>query len=137
MIVSFVTHVLDHELTSSMTKQISHERDNYHILVDVTNAVISQSNKEMLLSSLQQCIYQHFSVTDLALIDINQGLYTQSTSRMADGQVYQQSHFFTDDSAFLAAVNKNEVVYLDKKLLAKMGDQKIPYSLPMISPKLL
>lgn len=124
MIVSFVTHVLDHELTSSMTKQISHERDNYHILVDVTNAVISQSNKEMLLSSLQQCIYQHFSVTDLALIDINQGLYTQSTSRMSDGQVYQQSHFFTDDSAFLAAVNKNEVVYLDKKLLAKMGDQK-------------
>ncbi|MZI92646.1 AAA domain-containing protein [Vibrio sp. CAIM 722] len=124
MIVSFVTHVLDHELASNMTQQLSNERDNYHILVDVTNAVISQSNKEMLLSSLQQCLFQHFSITDVALIDINQGLYTQNTGRMVDGKVYQQSHFFNDDSVFQAAVNHNEIVYLDHKKLAYLSDQK-------------
>jgi len=117
MIVSFVTHVLDHELASSQTRQLSSERDNYHILVDVTNAVISQSNKEQLLNSLLQCLHQHLSVDDLALIEINQGHYIQDISRLYDGNVYHKSHLFTDNTAILPAVNDNQTVFLDHKQL--------------------
>ncbi|ASA55439.1 sigma 54-interacting transcriptional regulator [Vibrio gazogenes] len=100
ILVSFIAHVVEHELASNVAQQLSHERDNYHILVDVTNAVISQNSKETLLNSLLRCLKQHFAMHHLALIEPYQGHYIQYTSDLIQGDIHHHCHFFSDDSAF-------------------------------------
>ncbi|KUI96620.1 sigma 54-interacting transcriptional regulator [Vibrio sp. MEBiC08052] len=100
ILVSFIAHIVEHELASNMAQQLSHERDNYHILVDVTNAVISQNSKETLLNSLLRCLNQHFAMHHLALIEPYQGHYIQYTSDLVQGEISHHCHFFSDDSAF-------------------------------------
>ncbi len=46
MITSMVEHIIEHELASNIAQQISDERNNFQMLVDVTNAVISRSTKK-------------------------------------------------------------------------------------------
>ncbi|SHO55593.1 sigma 54-interacting transcriptional regulator [Vibrio quintilis] len=124
MLISFVAHVIEHELATSKAQQLSHERDNYHILVDVTNAVISQSSKETLLNSLLRCLNQHFSMCDLSLIEKYQGHYIQHSSRLDKDELVYQCHFFSDDSVFEPAVTSDEPVCLSGQKLRQVFYRK-------------
>ncbi|WHR51859.1 sigma 54-interacting transcriptional regulator [Vibrio furnissii] len=98
MLVSFITHVLDHQHANTLTRHISDERDNYHILVDVTNAVISQSSKENLLTSLLNCLHPYFKIKELSIIDMDNGRCIQRDGRIVGNDIQTQCFFFNDIS---------------------------------------
>lgn len=118
MLVSFVAHVLDHEFASNKAQKLSDERDNYHILVDVTNAVISQSNKEMLLTALIRCLNEHFSLKNLAVIEIHNNHFVQYSSHIQGNTVHHDCYFFSDGSVFESMKDRHEAVCLNRSDLA-------------------
>jgi formate hydrogenlyase transcriptional activator len=121
MLASFVAHVIEHELASNRNQQLSYELDSYHILVDVTNAVISRNSKETLLQSLLRCLNQHFSMCHLALIEYYHGHYIQYSTTLADPGKQYQCHFFSDDSIFHQAVTADDPIYLDRRILRSLS----------------
>ncbi|MDP2567635.1 hypothetical protein Q8W14_02720 [Photobacterium damselae subsp. piscicida] len=46
MIAAMIEHIIEHQLASDFTLQLSNEKKNFQVLVDITNTVISQSTKK-------------------------------------------------------------------------------------------
>jgi len=104
MLSSYVSHVIEHEIASS---NCVHESTNDkplnplhiydHLLVDVTNAVISKSTTKDLLESLITYLKQHFPIKEMSIIDpCNDGL-SQIFYKPGPVPVYKQVYFQPQD----------------------------------------
>ncbi|NAW69525.1 sigma 54-interacting transcriptional regulator [Vibrio sp. V28_P6S34P95] len=129
MLVSFITHVLDHQHENTLTRHISNERDNYHILVDVTNAVISQSSKENLLTSLLNCLHPYFKIKELSIIETDKGRCIQRDGRIIGNDIQTQCFFFNDISGSVLDIYCSETIIVTgndlKQLRAEYSDFNI------------
>ncbi|WP_025820131.1 sigma 54-interacting transcriptional regulator [Shewanella marina] len=115
MVAAVIEHILEHQVTSTLTKQLSHEHKNYQFLVDVTNTVINQTTKKELSSSLLHYLYQRFGMLELSIIQLNDGHYNQYSSCLLDDKIEYRHHLFSDDSQIRVAVKNNKAVILNDK----------------------
>ncbi|NAX38190.1 AAA domain-containing protein, partial [Vibrio sp. V27_P1S3P104] len=122
-------HVLDHQHENTLTRHISNERDNYHILVDVTNAVISQSSKENLLTSLLNCLHPYFKIKELSIIETDKGRCIQRDGRIIGNDIQTQCFFFNDISGSVLDIYCSETIIVTgndlKQLRAEYSDFNI------------
>ncbi|MDP2543826.1 hypothetical protein Q8W13_06470 [Photobacterium damselae subsp. piscicida] len=47
-----IEHIIEHQLASDFTLQLSNEKKNFQVLVDITNTVISQSTKKEVVTPI-------------------------------------------------------------------------------------
>ncbi|BAX55975.1 hypothetical protein PDPUS_2_01390 [Photobacterium damselae subsp. piscicida] len=52
MIAAMIEHIIEHQLASDFTLQLSNEKKNFQVLVDITNTVISQSTKKEVVTPI-------------------------------------------------------------------------------------
>ncbi|SMY38277.1 sigma 54-interacting transcriptional regulator [Photobacterium andalusiense] len=112
MVAAMIEHILEHQIASSLTQQLSNEHKDYQFLVDITNAVINQSSKKELIGSLLRFLYQRFGMNELSIIQSQDGHYNQYSGGGIEGEIDYQCHFFTDDSMIKNAVENNKAVIL-------------------------
>ncbi|SMY18024.1 sigma 54-interacting transcriptional regulator [Photobacterium aquimaris] len=112
MVAAMIEHILEHQIASSLTQQLSNEHKDYQFLVDITNAVINQSSKKELIGSLLHFLYQRFGMNELSIIQSQDGHYNQYSGGDINGEIDYQCHFFTDDSMIKNAVENNKAVIL-------------------------
>ena len=128
MVAAMIEHILEHQIASSLTQQLSNEHKNFQFLVDITNAVINQSSKKELISSLLRFLYQRFGMNELSIIQSQDGHYNQYSSGDINGDMDYQCHFFTDDSMIKNAVENNKAVILTANDIYKLKhDDNSPY----------
>lgn len=128
MVAAMIEHILEHQIASSLTQQLSNEHKNYQFLVDITNAVINQSSKKELIGSLLRFLYQRFGMNELSIIQPQDGHYYQYSGGDIDGEIDYQCHFFTDDSMIKNAVENNKAVILTAADIYKLKrDDNSPY----------
>lgn len=128
MIAAMIEHMLGHQVASSLTQQLSHEHQDFQFIVDVTNAVINQSSKQELISSLLRFLYQRFGMNELSIIQSHDGHYNQYSGSDVDGKMDYQCHFFTDDSMIRNVVENNQVVILTSADIYKISkNENSPY----------
>lgn len=128
MITAMVEHIIEHELASNIARQISDERNSFQMLVDVTNAVISRSTKKELITSLLKFLYQHFSMSDLSIIQTHDGHYGQNSCSYSHGKIDYCCHFFSNDDVIKDAVEKNKPVVLSAKTIQQLSlDNNVPF----------
>ncbi|OBU25408.1 AAA family ATPase [Photobacterium kishitanii] len=128
MVAAMIEHILEHQIASSLTQQLSNEHKNYQFLVDITNAVINQSSKKELIGSLLHFLYQRFGMNELSIIQSQDGHYNQYSGGDIEGEIDYQCHFFTDDSMIKNAVENNKAVILTAADIYKLRrDDNSPY----------
>ena len=128
MVAAMVEHILEHQVASSLTQQLSNEHKNYQFLVDITNAVINQSSKKELIRTLLGFLFQRFGMNELSIIQSQDGHYNQYSGGAIDGGIDYQCHFFTDDSMIKNAVENNKAVILTAADIYKLKrDDNSPY----------
>ena len=130
MVAAMIEHILEHQIASSLTQQLSNEHKDFQFLVDITNAVINQSSKKELIGSLLCFLYQRFGMNELSIIQSQDGHYNQYSSGNADadGEMDYQCHFFTDDSMIKNAIENNQAVILTATDIYKLNhDDNSPY----------
>ncbi|OBU15651.1 AAA family ATPase [Photobacterium aquimaris] len=128
MVAAMIEHILEHQIASSLTQQLSNEHKDYQFLVDITNAVINQSSKKELISSLLHFLYQRFGMNELSIIQSQDGHYNQYSGGDIEGEIDYQCHFFTDDSMIKNAVENNKAVILTAAdIYTLRGDDNSPY----------
>ncbi|WP_239994258.1 sigma 54-interacting transcriptional regulator [Photobacterium phosphoreum] len=128
MVAAMVEHILEHQVASSLTQQLSNEHKNYQFLVDITNAVINQSSKKELIRTLLGFLFQRFGMNELSIIQSQDGHYNQYSGGAIDGGIDYLCHFFTDDSMIKNAVENNKAVILTAADIYKLKrDDNSPY----------
>ncbi|SMY36306.1 Formate hydrogenlyase transcriptional activator [Photobacterium malacitanum] len=128
MVAAMIEHILEHQIASSLTQQLSNEHKDYQFLVDITNAVINQSSKKELIGSLLHFLYQRFGMNELSIIQSQDGHYNQYSGGDIEGEIDYQCHFFTDDSMIKNAVENNKAVMLTAAdIYTLRGDDNSPY----------
>ncbi|PST91570.1 AAA family ATPase [Photobacterium sp. NCIMB 13483] len=130
MVAAMIEHILEHQIASSLTQQLSNEHKDFQFLVDITNAVINQSSKKELIGSLLRFLYQRFGMNELSIIQSQDGHYNQYSGGDVDinGEMDYQCHFFTDDSMIKNAVQNNQAVILTAADIYKLNhDDNSPY----------
>ena len=131
MIAAMIEHILEHQVASFLTQQLSNEHKDFQFLVDITNAVINQSSKKELIESLLHFLYQRFGMHELSIIQAQDGHYTQHSGDGVDGKINYQCHFFTDDSMIKNAIENNKAVILTAADIYKLQkDKNSPYFSP-------
>lgn len=124
MLGAYVSHILEHEIATPSPDFERQQQD--HLLVDVTNAVISQSTIESLLRSLVECLNSHFPIPEISLLNHTEQLgFTQRCySQLSDDSFIQQA--FQPCLSFINALEKDEVViFSEQKLAALKADSHL------------
>lgn len=128
MISAMIEHIIEHQTASTFTEKLTTEKNNFQVLVDVTNTVISQSTKKELIGSLLRFLYQHFDMTDLSIIQLQDGHYNQHSACFINNEIDYQCHFFTNDKLIKNAIKNNQPVFLNAIDIKKMqADNNSPY----------
>ncbi len=128
MISAMIEHIIEHQTASTVTEKLTTEKNNFQVLVDVTNTVISQSTKKELIGSLLRFLYQHFGMSDLSIIQLSDGHYNQHSASFIEGEMDYQCHFFTNDRMIKNAIKNNKHVFITANDIAKMqADNNSPY----------
>ncbi|PSV38540.1 sigma 54-interacting transcriptional regulator [Photobacterium sp. GB-210] len=128
MISAMIEHIIEHQTASTFTEKLTTEKNNFQVLVDVTNTVISQSTKKELIGSLLRFLYQHFGMTDLSIIQLQDGHYNQHSACFINNEIDYQCHFFTNDKLIKNAIKNKQPVFLNAIDIKKMqADNNSPY----------
>ncbi|MGR5229435.1 sigma 54-interacting transcriptional regulator [Photobacterium damselae] len=128
MIAAMIEHIIEHQLASDFTQQLSNEKKNFQVLVDITNTVISQSTKKELISSLLHFLYQHFAMTELSIIQLQDNHYMQMFCGLNNNNTEFHCHFFNDDKMIKHAIENNKPLLLDHNQLEQIRqDENGPY----------
>ncbi|MGR5298845.1 sigma-54 interaction domain-containing protein [Vibrio mediterranei] len=117
MLSAYVSHILEHEV--STLSAVFERQQQEHLLVDVTNAVISQSTVESLLRSLIDCLNTHFPIQEISIVNhTTQMGYTQYCYSQFSGVDYVQNLFKPSDNFATSLEKDNVVVFKGEELIA-------------------
>ncbi|MFV0574960.1 MAG: sigma 54-interacting transcriptional regulator [Vibrio sp.] len=115
MLGAYVAHILEHEIAHPKAHLNKHSQD--HLLVDVTNAVISQSTIESLLDSLVSCLNSHFAIQEISLLNhtVQEGFTQRCYSQLMEPSFIQQT--FHPNDVQKNALENAEIVTLSQEHL--------------------
>ncbi|WP_086982372.1 sigma 54-interacting transcriptional regulator [Vibrio aphrogenes] len=118
MLAAYVSHILEHEIASPNIDLERQQQDR--LLVDVTNAVISQSTIESLLHSLMACLNTHFPIQEISLLNPTPdfGFTQRRYSQLSDTAYFQ--HTFQPDNRFIQVLENDQVAIFSEQKLANL-----------------
>ncbi|MDP2515424.1 hypothetical protein Q8W17_12895 [Photobacterium damselae subsp. piscicida] len=81
------------------------------------NKSIGVTTKKELISSLLHFLYQHFAMTELSIIQLQDNHYMQMFCGLNNSNTEFHCHFFNDDKMIKHAIESNKPVILDHNQL--------------------